>query len=104
MTKPETEKLPRLFSEWEQRVSDGELCARELWDQVRPHLRAALRAQGGVATPDAAPDAVTEKMVDVACAAALEAGGKGTHNSRRVIRSALEAAIAHARSAGGECG
>ena len=82
----------------------------DLADALRRHdfmvaLCAQLnRAQGGGATPDAAPDAVTDEMVERATLIlfphnrALSADGRGKLKDK--VRAALE--DAHARSAGGE--
>jgi hypothetical protein len=113
MTKPETEKLP---------ISDADIIAirdehlpnqGESFDCLafgRSVALAAIRAQGGGATPDAAPDAVTDEMVERAARVHCEAAGTTLDDLRGLVRqgildvthAALTAAIAHARSAGGE--
>lgn len=73
---------------------------RALADMLDPALQAGvLRAAADAlpATPppsSAAPEAVTEAMIDRAAAAAKASGEKGSHHSRRLIRMLVEAALA----------
>lgn len=126
MTKPETEKLPNA-EDGDFDCPKAAACRVCLCGFCK-----ALRAQGGGddleecrrhsckrkavlrgATPDAAPDAVTDAMVNAALDAmpfkeensalrVWQCIESGCIDTGGVMRAALTAAIAHARSAGGD--
>lgn len=66
---------------------DDELCFPE-------HEVEAMKLEAALdSAPAGSGEIVTDAMVEAAVKAAGEIGGKGTHNSRRIMRAALNAAL-----------